>query len=549
MKKFDIILLKTNLKSNILFLFSAVAFFCLNVDFSVITIAGAFLGILLWMFLCSTHSSFWKIFESTPPLLFVFSTLSSLGLCLRNSTAFYKNWNDSSKAAAVQEKLSLPESFPMIISIVGGLFSLLFVFFCMMFFWKKINTLATETELFKGLKGWEFIVYTVLFLSLIALTIFSFVRTQAFYGTEHNYDVIYSSDSPYIVKYNAYLNLFHSENDIRQPLFAVFSAPFLAIPFLFARIFSSSQSVIAILLNIGQIIILFVSNLIVAKSLELNSVKRVCFISLSVCAFATTLFTLMMEQYILTCFWLMLCIFTICKKQKNHTIALCGASGTMITSALLLPFFLKSSPFKNFKNWFSEAFRYGMSFLLTILVFGRADVFLALAEKYDKLNEFTGHSLSFADKLIQFSHFISSCFITPDAGIDLTKLDHPSWQLAFPTKFNIVGITIFSLAIISIIVNRKKIISQVSAVWIAFSFVMLVVLGWGTSENGLILYSLYFGWPYLVLLFQLAEKIEEKLRVKFIIPILSVIACVGMLIINIPAFKEMLDFAITYYPA
>lgn len=549
MKSFDAKSLKTNFKSNFLFLFSAVAFFCVNLDFSVVTIASVFLGLLFWSFFCFTRPSFWQTFKSTPPVIFLLSILSTAGLCLRNGTAFYKNWNDSSKAAAVQEKLSLPSSFPAIISIAGSICSVLFVFLCVTFFWKKMKSLASETELFNGLVKWELIIYSVLFFALVCLSIFAFVQSQAFYGTEHEYDVIFSSDSPYLVKYNAYLSLFHSENDIRQPLFAVFSAPFLSIFFLFGKVFSSSPCVIAILLNIGQIAVIFVTNLILAKTLELNTVKRISFVLLSVCTFATTLFSLMMEQYIITCFWMILCIFIVCKEQRKHTIALLGASGTMITSALLLPFFSNFSPFKDFKKWFYDVFRCGVSFLLLVLTFGRADVFLTLVEKYVSLNKFTSRNLTITDKLMQFSHFVSNCFTAPDAGIDLTSLDHPSWQLAFPSEFCISGIIIFSLAIISIIINRKKIISRISAVWIAFSLVMLVVLGWGTAENGLILYSLYFGWPYLVLLFQLAEKIEEKLRVKFVIPILSVIACVGMLIINIPAIKEMLDFAIAYYPA
>jgi hypothetical protein len=73
-------------------------------------------------------------------------------------------------------------------------------------------------------------------------------------------------------------------------------------------------------------------------------------------------------------------------------------------------------------------------------------------------------------------------------------------------------------------------------------------LGWGTKENGLILYALYFGWAFLVLLFQLVEKIENKLNIKCLIPVVTMVAVIALLVINIPAILEMVNFAITYYP-
>ena len=77
---------------------------------------------------------------------------------------------------------------------------------------------------------------------------------------------------------------------------------------------------------------------------------------------------------------------------------------------------------------------------------------------------------------------------------------------------------------------------------------MLLGLGWGTKENGLILYALYFGWAFLVLLFQLIEKVESKLNLKFLVPVVTIVVVVVLLVVNIPAIIEMVNFAITYYP-
>ena len=73
---------------------------------------------------------------------------------------------------------------------------------------------------------------------------------------------------------------------------------------------------------------------------------------------------------------------------------------------------------------------------------------------------------------------------------------------------------------------------------------MLIILGWGTKENGLILYSLYFGWAYFVLIFQLLNNIfknNKVFKIAFIILILL------MVIGYIPELFNIFKFAILNY--
>jgi hypothetical protein len=163
-------------------------------------------------------------------------------------------------------------------------------------------------------------------------------------------------------------------------------------------------------------------------------------------------------------------------------------------------------------------------------------------------SRFTGATVTFSDKIYQYTEFIGNCFIAPSASANTTAVNHISWQLQSVTGISFVGVLIFLLSIVSAIWNRGKKSSLLAAGWIGFSVVMLVGLGWGTKENGLILYALYFGWAFLVLLFQLVEKIESKLNVRFLTPTLSVSVVVWLLKINVPAIIEMLNFAITHYP-
>ena len=93
-------------------------------------------------------------------------------------------------------------------------------------------------------------------------------------------------------------------------------------------------------------------------------------------------------------------------------------------------------------------------------------------------------------------------------------------------------------------------ISRAKVILISFTFsiVILFGLGWGTKENGSILYALYFGWAFLVLLFQLVEKIAEKWNLRFLVPLVTAGCTVAFAVTNIPAIIEMIRFAIQYYP-
>ena len=192
--------------------------------------------------------------------------------------------------------------------------------------------------------------------------------------------------------------------------------------------------------------------------------------------------------------------------------------------------------------------RYGLEFVALMLVFCRFDVIFNLTQKVSFFQDLSGHELTLMDKVFQYTEFIRDCIAAPNAGMSTAIGEHISWQLNEATGINVAGIVILLLAVISAVWNRHKKISQLAAEWIGLSAALLFVLGWGTTENGLILYTLYFGWAFLVLLFQLAQKIESKLNTSFILPILSVCAAAGLAVINIPAMIEMVHFAINYFP-
>ena len=109
---------------------------------------------------------------------------------------------------------------------------------------------------------------------------------------------------------------------------------------------------------------------------------------------------------------------------------------------------------------------------------------------------------------------------------------------------SITGIIILGLLIVSFIINRKEKIAQVSALWILYSFIILCLIGWGTKENGLILYSTYFAWAFYSLFILLIKKITKNKRAFSIIMIIIIGI---MFIFTSKELINILKFALKYY--
>jgi len=280
---------------------------------------------------------------------------------------------------------------------------------------------------------------------------------------------------------------------------------------------------------------------------SVDAVKRICFMLLSCCTYAYILFSLMMEQYLVSCFWLILCVYVTAERGRAERLPFWGAGGSLLTSAILLPAMSEKSPFRDFKGWFMDMLKYGLEFAALFLAFCRMDVVFELYSRLVYFGSFTGKAITMGDKLRQYTDFVCNIFSAPDAG-PCMAFGHISWQLNEQTGIRIAGIAILVLVLVSAVWNREKRSSRLAIFWVGFSVVMLLGLGWGTQENGLILYSLYFGWAFLVLLWQLAEKIGETLKLRWFVPALSLAAAAALLLINVPAVMAMLDFAVTHYP-
>jgi hypothetical protein len=150
------------------------------------------------------------------------------------------------------------------------------------------------------------------------------------------------------------------------------------------------------------------------------------------------------------------------------------------------------------------------------------------------------------DKLKQFTHFIKNCFIAPN--IEIGQIESlPAFRLSMPNAISSIGIILTALAVIGFFLNFKsQLIIKASGLWVLLASVLLYVIGWGSPENGMVLYTLYFGWAFFVLVFMLVDKVIGKFKLaKLIVFILSFLT---LLAINIPGIASLVQFGIEYYP-
>lgn len=539
----------TNLKSNWFLVISAAAFACLTALPMRRYVIGVGVTMLAVLLVAMQQSSLWEYAKRTPLWRHLVAAATTIGICWSSKALFYSNWAwyfDAHPHLVTHLPTNVHAATSL--GLFGAVVAFYFIYYCVLAFWNTLIRVVSEAKIFSGIGFGEWMTYSILFGITLGLMVAIFLQTNTFYDTPIKYDIIYTSDTSALVSSNVYLTLTNPENDLRQPLFAVFAAPFAGIPYLIAKLFGLSATIHAILTNSVQLILLFAANLMLAKLIANTATKRICVMVFLCCTYTQLLFTLMMEQYIVAYFWLMLCLYLILKSPHPSRMALWGAGGTLLTSMILLPLVPKKHPFKQFKEWVSDCVKVGVSFVAVMLVFNRFDVFASLGDKVTALNRFTGKNLTMVDKLEQYSHFVKTCFVAPPATVTPDIHGQMTWKLLEQNSFCIIGLLLIGLALFGALLNLKNPTTLLALSWTGFSVVMLVILGWGTKENGLNLYALYFGWAFFVLLYQLVDKLGTVAHFKALVPLVTLSAAAFLLLINMQGMSDLLQFAFTYYP-
>ncbi len=487
----------------------------------------------------------------------LFFALVALGICLAPMSIFQNTFGDS-KIIVVLQNLSDIEASLLVRSICAILVAaaMWFAFCAVRYFYALLLPIVKDIVAdFQATEFW--FVAGVSAILMVAVAVL-YLHTNAFAHPVLECDLLYSSDSGACINYLSYFRIGGVENDIRSPLFALFTAPFLSIPYLLSFLLPVANAQ-AMVLTMAQVPIHVVTWYLFIKMIPNCSIsQRLSLLVLAMASYSGFLFSFFPEQYIIAVFWIALFLYRLIQHNRREDYLVIGAAGTMITSAAFAFILERKDEKPSFGSRIKTILLTGLKGVGALFAFGCLDVLLSY-QHVAHLFSYTNVSGSFLQKLMQYSAHVSSTFFAANAGPLVMTSELNEWkEIAVGkmvwhelpvTALSIAGVILFALALIGFLFNRKQILSKVSLFWVAFSFAVICLFGWGTSENGMFLYTKYFGWAFFLLIVLLVQKVFAWLHIeKYTAPV-YLAAAVGLFLYNLPQIKALLDFAITYYPA
>lgn len=525
---------RQKLKKNLLFVVSAVAYNALLFRFHLPYMISWLAAVIAAVLAAAGMPDLYRMTKQKKPGIRIWALLTAFAAVPANAEYFMDRTFTSEKImnlleAYVPGGIGTARIFAWLMALIAVYFW--FVVMCFLCEW--LYTVAADVfRQSSKTEVWTFVILAVL---LELLVLYAFGATKAFYKGS----IVYTADSGALVTPNAYLVISHVENDLRQPLFAIFASPFIGAVY-FLTMLIPVEGLSATVMAMVQVPVMLMAYLLIARMLTKDFRYRSLFLVMMCSTYPVILFSVMLEQYIISVFWLILFIYFAVNEKKDREFAVVGAAGTLLTSASI-GLFLDRKP----KDIFRKLVETGFLGLFLLTLFGRLDVLLNI-QKGLELGRFAGKSVSWGNKMFQYLSFIESCFSAPDAGI--AQWEYTLWSLKEVTAVNRVGVVLLLLTAVGFWLNRHDRLVQISAYWVFFSWIVIFVIGWGTPENGAILYSLYFGWAFVVLFYKLLEWILKKINLEKLLFILGAVFTVWMLAVNVPAFMELLKFAIAYSP-
>lgn len=356
-------------------------------------------------------------------------------------------------------------------------------------------------------------------------------------------DILYTSDTSSLTEQNVFLNVAASENDIRQPLFGVFAAPLSLLASLVSRLLLSPGAYLP-LLQILQSALLLVCLVLIVRMLGISGADKALSLVLLSLLFPTLLFLLNMEQYIFSVFWLILLVWlSTCGEQADRSTTWVAAAGSILISGVSIVLVPRE---RAWKPRVLEGARAILLFGLIGLLFGRAAMVMTTAANIQFLLQFAGEKLPFLARLMQYVQFVASCFVAPAAEVIRYDSGMAVYQTLEVTSWSVGGLVCLAATAAGFLLNRKNAFARICAAWVVCSFLLLCVLGWGTNENGLVLYTLYFGWAFASLILLLIQRLFRRVRaLRYSVLGAGVLA---LAYVNAAGIAAIIRFGLQFYP-
>ncbi len=527
-----------NLRRNWYFPISAAAFFYLNAVENSYYIPGLILCLLAALYVGGNLP---EDREPASRLVRVLALLACGGMLLFSWERFQLTWADSGKAAVLGQYVPFLAKYWKETAAAAALLSVPFLYSILLGLWKYILRVLWSDRYLKGAEKEEWIVYTVLSLLISLLVVLCFRTSSMFYDSNQSFDLVYTSDSTELLLNNAFLNLTHGENDIRQPLFALYSSPASGILYLVGAVTNLGPRPWAVLNGVCQALLLLLTNFLLASILGARGRGRAAAVAVLSSLYASMLFSVVVEQYAVAYFWLIMLVSAMTGRE-DRTLPLCAAGGALLTSVVMA---VPGSPWREPRRFVRQMFSYGVWFGMMIFLLGRYDVFTGIMDTVIKLRGFMGESVALSDKVLQYISFVGNCFLAPNAAPAANLDGMISWQLCPVEGVSWLGLGILALCVAGFVRGRRDSLCRIAMYWVIFSVLILVVAGWGTAENGLILYALYFAWAYFVLMYRLVEGLKLPVCWRGTLVLLTLL---GLLLINGNAMAQLVRFGAVNYP-
>jgi len=329
-------------------------------------------------------------------------------------------------------------------------------------------------------------------------------------------------------------------------LLHLFFLPFAVAAYLGSQALFFVPNVFPVLLCTIQVAMLNLAALMFSRLLRLQGPSKIAFLTLFAVSFSVMIHALTFDGFIVSTFWLACFLYLFSERKNNCDYAYVAAAGTLLTTGILILLYLRIS------KWKENIIRIVHVFVFYVtlwMVFGSRSLVAFLINWLAPLQKFIGKELSFYEKFSQYINFIASFFVKPKTIITPTPSTSGTWitcWLAPVESLNPLGLLLLSFCALGFVLNYKDRFAKICAFWIAFSFCVLCLGGWGTALNEMILYSLYFGWAYFCLTFLAIEKLLQNLpQVKYAVYVVLIAVLAW---INIPGIYDLVQFGVKYYP-
>jgi len=387
------------------------------------------------------------------------------------------------------------------------------------------------------------IVYLILWSVLCAVVVFAVYSSTVVFYSPGKYNLLYTFDSNSIYNANSFMLIGQKENDIRQSLFGFFALP-VSIPSYFLSIIFPFQYAYAYFVQVLQDVLIGVGFILIVRLIGLKKGRKI----VALCSFSvmssTWIFSLLIEQYIILVFWLIVSVYCISNKIGNREFCAVAAVGTAPTNALALIWEIKNQ--KSLKDFVVYGVRSFAKYIMVMICLGQTGLVLSSYNNVASLMNYSGN-IDLVNRLKQYLFFVRSCFIGPASTV--TEWDAweggPVLRMNEVLGYSRVGIILLILIFACWLISNKGVYSNICLTWVVFSLVLMVGMGYCAATNDMFLFSYYFGWSFASLLLIGMDKIIKK---KYVFESIVLTGILVMLIYNIPYLIRVLDFAITYYP-